>query len=247
MVGAGPALPQPRRRASIPPPICYVSGRDRTWQRAAGGRDGTGREPRDRQRLRRRQHPLPAGLAPSRIRLEIVPDAGGAFFQWFYFRLTGAAGRDCVLRIQNAGAATYPEGWKGYRAVASEDGEEWPRVATAYDGKVLTIRHRPRGDAVWFAYFAPIRWRATPRSSSAWRARPSSPTAVSAPRWTGRRSTCWSSARRGRSPAGSSAASTRARPWPSGGWRAFSTACWTPSTPRPARCWRRRASASCPT
>ncbi len=93
--------------------------------------------------------------APSRIRLEIVPDAGGAFFQRFYFRLTGAAGRDCVLRIQNAGAATYPAGWKGYRAVASEDGEEWPRVATAYDGKVLTIRHRPRGDAVWFAYFAP--------------------------------------------------------------------------------------------
>ena len=81
--------------------------------------------------------------SPGAIRLEIVPDAGGAFFQWFYFRLQGAAGEDCVLRIENASGATYPEGWKGYRAVASEDGEDWLRVATEYDGKVLTIRHRP--------------------------------------------------------------------------------------------------------
>ena len=93
--------------------------------------------------------------SPDAIRLEIVPDAGAAFFQWFYFRLRGAAGRDCVMRIENAGAATYPEGWQGYRAVASEDGEDWPRVATDYDSGVLTIRHRPAGDTVWFAYFAP--------------------------------------------------------------------------------------------
>ena len=96
-----------------------------------------------------------AAPAPDAIRLEIVPDAGGRFFQWFYFRLRGAAGRDCVLRIENAGGATYPEGWQDYRAVASEDGEDWPRVATGYEGGVLTIRHRPAGDAVRFAYFAP--------------------------------------------------------------------------------------------
>ena len=96
-----------------------------------------------------------AAPAPDRIRLEIVPDAGGRFFQWFYFRVRGAAGRDCVLRIENAGGATYPDGWRDYRACASEDGEDWPRVATAYDGKVLTIRHRPAGDEVRFAYFAP--------------------------------------------------------------------------------------------
>ena len=93
--------------------------------------------------------------APDAIRLEIVPDAGGRFFQWFHFRLRGAAGKDCVLRIENAGAASYPEGWQGYRAVASEDGEDWPRVATTYDGGALTIRHRPVGDDVRFAYFAP--------------------------------------------------------------------------------------------
>ena len=96
-----------------------------------------------------------AAPAPDRIRLEIVPDAGAEFFQWFYFRLRGAAGKDCVLRIENAHGVTYPDGWRGYRAVASEDGEDWPRVATDYDGKVLTIRHRPLGDEVRFAYFAP--------------------------------------------------------------------------------------------
>ena len=96
-----------------------------------------------------------AAPAPGGIRLEIVPDAGGVFFQWFHFCLSGAAGRDCVLRIENAAGAAYPEGWRGYRAVASEDGEDWPRVATDYDGKVLTIRHRPAGDRVHFAYFVP--------------------------------------------------------------------------------------------
>ena len=84
-----------------------------------------------------------------------MPDAGGEFFQWFYFSVRGAAGKDCVLRIENAGGVTYPDGWRDYRAVASEDGETWPRVATEYDGKVLTIRHRPVGDEVRFAYFAP--------------------------------------------------------------------------------------------
>ena len=96
-----------------------------------------------------------AATSPDAIRLEIVPDAGAEFFQWFYFRLAAAAGKDCVLRIENAGGATYTDGWKGYRACASEDGEDWRRVSTDYDGTVLTIRHRPAGDAVRFAYFAP--------------------------------------------------------------------------------------------
>ena len=96
-----------------------------------------------------------AAPSPAGIRLEIVPDADAGFYQWFCFRLRGAGGRDCVLRIENAGGASYPAGWQGYRAVASEDGEDWPRVATAYEDGVLTIRHRPAGDTVWFAYFAP--------------------------------------------------------------------------------------------
>ena len=41
-----------------------------------------------------------------------------------------------------------------YRAVASYDGDDWFRVETAFDGKVLTIRHTPEQDSVSYAYFA---------------------------------------------------------------------------------------------
>ncbi len=92
---------------------------------------------------------------PADIRLEIRKDAGGAFHQWFYFRLTGARGQDCVLNITNAGAASYPAGWRDYRAVASYDRADWFRVETGYDDKTLSIRHRPGRDLVYYAYFAP--------------------------------------------------------------------------------------------
>jgi murein tripeptide amidase MpaA len=92
---------------------------------------------------------------PADIRLEIRRDNQSEFFQWFYFRLTGARGRDCALKIVNAGEAAYPKGWENYRAVASHDREDWFRAATEYDGKTLTIRHRPESDSIYFAYFAP--------------------------------------------------------------------------------------------
>jgi len=91
----------------------------------------------------------------SDIRLEIRNDNKSEFFQWFYFRLSGAAGKDCALKITNAGAAAYPKGWENYRAVASYDRDDWFRVATDYDGKTLTIRHRPEFDGAYYAYFAP--------------------------------------------------------------------------------------------
>jgi len=91
----------------------------------------------------------------SDIRLEICSDSGSKFFQWFYFRLSGAAGEDCALKIVNAGSAAYPKGWENYRAVASYDRNDWFRIATDYDGKTLTIRHRPAYDSVYYAYFAP--------------------------------------------------------------------------------------------
>ncbi len=91
----------------------------------------------------------------SDIRLEICSDNESNFFQWFYFRLSGATGKDCVLKIVNAGAAAYPTGWVNYRAVASYDRDDWFRVATGYDGKILSIRHRPEYDSVYYAYFAP--------------------------------------------------------------------------------------------
>ncbi len=92
---------------------------------------------------------------PADIRLEIKKDNNADFYQWFYFRLTGAAGRDCRIKLTNAGAASYAEGWRGYRAVASQDRDTWFRVETDYDGQTVTIRHTPDSDSIYFAYFAP--------------------------------------------------------------------------------------------
>jgi murein tripeptide amidase MpaA len=89
------------------------------------------------------------------LRLAIRKDNQSDFYQWFHFRLSGGRGRDCVLAIVNAGGAAYAEGWRGYQAVASYDRRRWFRVPTDYDGTVLTLRHRPERDAVYYAYFAP--------------------------------------------------------------------------------------------
>ena len=58
---------------------------------------------------------------PADIRLEIEIDAGDEYFQWFHYRLSGATGTPCCMRIVNAGDATqecqqffknYPEYYK---------------------------------------------------------------------------------------------------------------------------------------
>jgi len=92
---------------------------------------------------------------PADIRLAINKDNKSDFYQWFHFRLVGARGQDCTLRITNAGGAAYPKGWENYRACASYDRRDWFRVPTSYDGTVLTISHRPEFDSVYYAYFAP--------------------------------------------------------------------------------------------
>jgi murein tripeptide amidase MpaA len=91
----------------------------------------------------------------SRIDLEIVKDNQSDFYQWFYFRLTGAAGRAVELRLLNCAGAAYPHGWQDYRACMSYDREEWQRVDTSYEDGILTIRTTPGVGSVWFAYFAP--------------------------------------------------------------------------------------------
>jgi murein tripeptide amidase MpaA len=93
--------------------------------------------------------------ATSAIELNLRRDSHADFLQWFYFRLQGARGEACTIRIMNAGQATYPDGWTGYQAVASYDREHWFRVPTAYDGRVLTISHTPLHDSVYYAYFEP--------------------------------------------------------------------------------------------
>jgi len=89
------------------------------------------------------------------IRLNIKPDAGDAFYQWFYFRLTGSAGQRYTLNIENAGTSSYPDGWKNYRVVASYDQTEWFRTETDYRDGVLSFSIEAQSDVIWFACFAP--------------------------------------------------------------------------------------------
>lgn len=90
-----------------------------------------------------------------RVDLEIRKDNESDFYQWFYFRVTGAAGRALELRLLNCAGAAYPHGWDRYRGCMSIDREEWTRIDTRYEDGVLTMRATPPSDSVWFAYFAP--------------------------------------------------------------------------------------------
>ncbi len=92
------------------------------------------------------------------IELNLRKDTHADIKQWFYFRLQGARGERCTMRLLNAGEATYQDGWKDYQAVASYDRKTWFRVPTAYDGSVLTISHTPQFDSIYYAYFEPYSW-----------------------------------------------------------------------------------------
>jgi murein tripeptide amidase MpaA len=90
-----------------------------------------------------------------RVDLEIVKDHQSDFYQWFYFRVTGAAGQALELRLVNAAGAAYPNGWPDYRACISTDREDWERTDTSYADGIVTIRVTPATDNLWVAYFAP--------------------------------------------------------------------------------------------
>ena len=90
-----------------------------------------------------------------RAELEIRRDHLSDFYQWFHFRVAGAAGRSVELAITNCAGSAYPDGWPGYSARVSEDRENWTLAPTEYADGVLTIRVEPTTDAVWVAYFAP--------------------------------------------------------------------------------------------
>ena len=49
--------------------------------------------------------------------LRIRKDAGGQHMQWFHFRVDGAGDEEVTLRIVNAGDASYPSAWDGYRVL----------------------------------------------------------------------------------------------------------------------------------
>jgi murein tripeptide amidase MpaA len=92
------------------------------------------------------------------IDLNIRKDSHAEITQWFYFRLQGAQDEACTIRFLNAGQAAYPEGWNGYRAMASYDRANWFRVPTSFDGEVMTIDHTPGMDSIYYAYFEPYSW-----------------------------------------------------------------------------------------
>ncbi len=93
---------------------------------------------------------------PGNIRLAIRPDNASDFFQWFYFRVTGAKGQTCRMVIDNAKDAAFTGGWEGYHACASYDRETWFRVeTTSYVDGQLIIEHAPENDSIYYAYFAP--------------------------------------------------------------------------------------------
>ncbi len=92
---------------------------------------------------------------PSNIRLAITKDGAADFFQWFYFRVSGAKGRRCDFAIENAGASSYLGGWKDYKICCSYDLQTWFRLDTTYREGVLRFSHEAQLDSIYFAYFAP--------------------------------------------------------------------------------------------
>ncbi|GGY53786.1 M14 family metallopeptidase [Pseudoduganella albidiflava] len=95
---------------------------------------------------------------PANIELKLRSDSHADIHQWFHFRVQGVRGTGLNLRFLNAGQATYAKGFEDYSAVASYDGENWFRVPTSFDGEVMTIRHTPDLDSVYYAYFEPYSW-----------------------------------------------------------------------------------------
>ncbi len=96
---------------------------------------------------------------PDDIELAIRKDAHSDFYQWFHFRLSGARGVPCTLRIVDMAGSAYPGGWPNYRTVVSADRQHWIRTDTSYDpaagNGTLTINVTPTADSIWLAYFAP--------------------------------------------------------------------------------------------
>ncbi len=92
------------------------------------------------------------------VRLAIRADSHADFRQWFHFRVQGAAGGPLAMTFANAGACTYVDGWRDYRAVASYDRAHWFRVPTSFDGNAMVVTHTPERDSVYYAYFEPYSW-----------------------------------------------------------------------------------------
>lgn len=96
---------------------------------------------------------------PDDIELSIRKDRDSDFYQWFHFRLSGARGKACTIRIVDLAGSAYPGGWPNYNAAISSDRQNWQRAPSSYDATAgngtLAISITPDTDSVWLAYFAP--------------------------------------------------------------------------------------------
>jgi murein tripeptide amidase MpaA len=92
---------------------------------------------------------------PQDIQLAIRKDAHSEFYQWFHFRLSGAAGVACKLTLTNCAGSAYPGGWPDYKVRVSEDRITWTQAKTSYHAGQLTIEHTPKSNSLWLAYHAP--------------------------------------------------------------------------------------------
>ncbi len=92
---------------------------------------------------------------PELIRLNIELDNASGFYQWFYFLVDDFASEKLHFSIENAGGASFAEGYEDYQACASYNNQDWFRVPTEYDGSALSISFSPSQSPVWFASFAP--------------------------------------------------------------------------------------------
>ena len=96
------------------------------------------------------------GIQDDVVSLEIPNDFSSDFYQWFHFRVAGAAGRTLTFRITNCAGSAYPLGWPDYRTRVSTDRETWLMAPdTRYADGVLTWTHRFDTQLAWFAYFQP--------------------------------------------------------------------------------------------
>lgn len=94
-------------------------------------------------------------MTAAEAKLSIRQDSNARYYQWFYFKATAAPGQIHTFRLTNASDASYPHAWPGYRTLASYNRQDWFRVNTQYNENQLIIKHRPRLETTWYAFFVP--------------------------------------------------------------------------------------------
>ena len=99
---------------------------------------------------------------PDAIKLELTADNAAHFTSWFYFRVTGAAGKhlrmtfvNAVTTNQDARTKGQPETWENYNAFASYDLRNWFLVPTEMSAGGMIVSFTPEQDSIYFAEYPP--------------------------------------------------------------------------------------------